>query len=386
MDSRIEPNELVKQLIKENLSHKAPYLDLAFCGLRGDEPALEMLAECKHLKGLNMSDTPEEYDEEKDGWSLPDGRHPRQFNPFSNNIIEIGAIPDYLPTSLEYLCIGKTQDGQSNIKDIGNVARLTKLKRLNLNYNAIKDLSPLQWLPQLERLYLHKNYLEDLSPLIHLRQLWQLDIGNNDEIHDITPLSKLTKLRHLNANACSIRQLAPLQGIAGSLEILNLSYNNDEDLMELVPLNGLDLRKLDISGNWVNKLSYLSALGKLEVLTMEGCRFSEIDIESEEEYEENLEEYFEQVKFELPSLPLLKKLILNGCELESLTLPLLPELLTLEVAENQLTEFSPEMLARLPKLDELNLWGNPIENLPQELYTKTQECVDDIKAYFAQNK
>lgn len=391
MDSRIEPNELVKQLIKENLSTQAPYLDLAFCGLQGDEPALEMLAECTHLKALYLADPSRGNDSV---WSPPHDRFERKemgrIMTDDNFLGSETVIPDYLPTSLEYFCMGGTVDGSSCIRDISNIARLTHLKYLDLSFNDIEDLSPLQGLTNLECLLLQGNLITDLSPLTSLDKLWQLDIGYNDSLEDISPLGGLTKLRHLEASACCIPSLKPLQSLI-DLERLWLNYNV-EHLGNLKELEGLvRLKELSIVGNALSELRYLVGLHQLETLDMSKVSPMEGEEECEDDYcdeEDNPPHYNEDGEyaytFDLPALPALEKLKAQKCGLEKLPLPHLPKLRSLDASNNQLTEFSPEILARLPQLEDLHLRGNPIENLPKEAYNHANS-LHQVKAFFNQN-
>jgi Leucine-rich repeat (LRR) protein len=391
MDSRIEPNELVKQLIKENLSTLAPYLDLAFCGLQGDEPALEMLAECKHLKALYLADPSHRNDSV---WSPPHDRFERKemgrIMTSDNFLGSETVIPDYLPTSLEYFCMGGTVDGSSCICDISTIARLTHLKYLDLSFNDIEDLSPLQGLTNLECLLLQGNLITDLSPLASLDKLWQLDIGYNDSLEDISPLDGLTKLRHLEASACCILSLKPLQSLI-DLERLWLNYNVEHlgNLKELKDL--VRLKELSIVGNALSELRYLADLHQLEVLDISNINFMEGEEECEDDYcdeEDNPPHYNEDGEyaytFDLPALPALEKLKTQKCSLEELPLPHLPQLQVLDLSENQLKTFLPEWLEACPKLKRLNLTDNPIENLPQEAYNHTNS-LHQVKALFNQN-
>ena len=52
------------------------------------------------------------------------------------------------------------------IREVDDLARMTQLRRLNLQHNWVEDLRPLTPLPNLEYLYLQENRISDLTPLI----------------------------------------------------------------------------------------------------------------------------------------------------------------------------------------------------------------------------
>jgi Leucine-rich repeat (LRR) protein len=185
----------------------------------------------------------------------------------------------------------------------------------------------------------------------------------NTDVKSLSPLGELTKLRYMNASACAVSDLTPLRGLT-QLEILEIADNN-QDMGSLSGVSGLTrLKKLFVGGNKLGQLDALNTLHKLEILELYNA-----EIET----------------FNLDTLLALKELKLGECNLDVLPLPYLPELRRLDVSDNQLTEFSPNLLRLLPKLDELNLWGNPIENLPKEICNYTNS-LHQVKAFFAQNK
>ena len=77
-----------------------------------------------------------------------------------------------------------------DISPLRNLAQLTKLEKLDLDYNGIVDISPLTGLTQLKELSLGRNEIVDISPLTGLTQLSMLDLGDN-KIADVSPLEPL---------------------------------------------------------------------------------------------------------------------------------------------------------------------------------------------------
>lgn len=183
----------------------------------------------------------------------------------------------------------------------------------------------------------------------------------------------------ITTHVCSFREISPLQNLH-NLEVLEIGYSLGGDINDLTVLQYLtNLRKLCIGGDDVfgRDMSALAALGKLEVLGIEENSFAEANHYDEEEERQ-------VYKFALPELPSLKKLNLKECGLKDLPLPHLPKLRSLDASNNQLTEFSPEILAHLPQLEDLHLRGNPIENLPKEAYNHANS-LHQVKAFFNQN-
>jgi Leucine-rich repeat (LRR) protein len=75
---------------------------------------------------------------------------------------------------------------------------------------------------------------------------------------------------------------------------------------------------------------------------------------------------------QLPELPTLEDLDLSGCEIESIEADRYPNIQVLELRDNQISRVQDiEELAKLPKLAELNIEGNPIcyiGNLKEEIF------------------
>jgi len=150
----------------------------------------------------------------------------------------------------------------NTIEDISVVAGFTELSSLNIDRNHIVDITPLQELTNLANLYIGLNFIEDLSPIRYLydnlralclnwsrqtdisdvayltRLIW-LDIANNQQLSDITPLATLTDLQSLNMSGIMVHDLTPLSGLT-ALEWLNISSNTGSTpVTDLSPLQNL---------------------------------------------------------------------------------------------------------------------------------------------------
>lgn len=89
---------------------------------------------------------------------------------------------------------------QDSIKDLGGIENLINLESLSLENTAdIHELSALKGLTKLKYLDLQFNDIYDVSALAELTNLEHLDLGmSNYGISDIKPLMGLTKLKYLN--------------------------------------------------------------------------------------------------------------------------------------------------------------------------------------------
>ncbi len=139
---------------------------------------------------------------------------------------------------------------------ISNAAPLKDLKKLewlNLNLNQISDLRPFSNLTSLRGLYLccESNAYTDISPLANLKQLEQLDIGGHHlgNLDILADFSKLTRL---------------------------WTWANDLTVADLAVLNGKELTWLNVDGNSIESLGFLSNFPMLESLELRNLGISDI--------------------------------------------------------------------------------------------------------------
>ena len=139
------------------------------------------------------------------------------------------------------------------IEDLTPLAGLVKLTHLDLSGGAARDLSPLANLTNLESLWLWNHDVTDLTPLSELTNLRELNVGSNDRLSDLSPLSNLP-LEKLWAYYNDIEDISPLATIT-TLQVLYLSFNNASDISALASL--VHLRSISIGGFGVKDLSAL---------------------------------------------------------------------------------------------------------------------------------
>jgi Leucine-rich repeat (LRR) protein len=138
------------------------------------------------------------------------------------------------------------------ITDISPLAGLTKLQRLDLDYNwNLSDISPLAGMVDMVELDINDTSVTDLSPLVNMSKLEKLDLKRNP-VTDLSPISGLTSLKKINLSNTHVVNLSPLAGLTG-LEWLELQRD---------PLDGVTPRITDISAlSGLTKLTYLNLRG-----------------------------------------------------------------------------------------------------------------------------
>jgi uncharacterized protein (TIGR02996 family) len=104
------------------------------------------------------------------------------------------------------------------LKSIDALASLMRLRKLSLRNLPVADLAPLSGLSRLEDLRLRGASCADLTPLSGLTSLKRLDIGST-KVADLRPLAGLQQLEYLDARFVSA-DLSPIEGLPGLAEVL----------------------------------------------------------------------------------------------------------------------------------------------------------------------
>ena len=140
-------------------------------------------------------------------------------------------------------------------------------------YNApITDLTPLSQLSSLLHLDCSSTSISDLGPLSQLASLKYLDCSET-EIIDLSPVSHLMSLQYLKCSHMDLFDLSPLS------QSISLQYFNcvDTDVSDLSPLSYLkSLTQLECSETPVNDLSPLSELTSLRELAFYNTEVSDL--------------------------------------------------------------------------------------------------------------
>ncbi|HIG80262.1 MAG TPA: hypothetical protein EYQ62_01160 [Verrucomicrobiales bacterium] len=109
------------------------------------------------------------------------------------------------------------------VEDITLVGELTNLERLDFAGGDISDPAALAKLTKLRSLQIYNCGLKDFSALSGLDSLEELNASGN-KVSNLSSLKGLTKLRVLALNQNLIKDVSPLSGLK-SLEWMNLMDN-----------------------------------------------------------------------------------------------------------------------------------------------------------------
>lgn len=152
------------------------------------------------------------------------------------------------------------------------LANLTGLRSLHLDFTQISDLTPLQNLKNLQRLELFKTKVSDLSPLKSLTNLETLGLNSTD-VNDLSPLQGLKRLQEIVLSHTMVSDLLPLKSLT-NLQVINL---NNTKVSDLSPLRGLiHLEEIILDHTLVNDLSPLQTLTKLRTLFLDDTKVSDL--------------------------------------------------------------------------------------------------------------
>lgn len=144
----------------------------------------------------------------------------------------------------------------------------SRIRKLDLTMIPIADLTPVTRLIKLRILYASDTRVEDVSPLATLANLSELDLSFNP-IKEISPLAALLKLRKLLLSETRVVDLTPLSNLVG-LEKLCLSFTPVVDIKPLVHL--IRLINLDLEQTSVTDVSCLAELDSLKKLNLRDTR------------------------------------------------------------------------------------------------------------------
>ena len=246
------------------------------------------------------------------------------------------------------------------IEDIGPLAGLTGLTRLDLSFNRIRDVSPLAELKSLSSLDLFQNLIVDITPLSELTALSHLTLARN-RIEDVSTLSRFTALTSLWVGENDVADWSPLAGLT-RLTGLGLWDSGIEDLSVLARLT--ELRRLHLEDNDIQDISVLANLPWLTRLELAGNRI--VDIGPLRDLTRLTRLHLDRNRIvdlsPLAGLLALDWLTLGGNEIEDVS-PLagLTSMARLSMPDNRIADISS--LAGLTALEELDLDRNHVVDI-----------------------
>ncbi len=177
-----------------------------------------------------------------------------------------------IPDSNLRAAIAEALDKEDNVPiTLEEIATLTILRASNRD---IKDLTGIESAVNLEELWISENPISDLSPLAGLKNLIGLGAWDTPNISDLSPLTKLPKLKWLDFGRFPAPDLSILADIK-SLRRLTFHAGGIEDISQLTGLTQLTI--LDIAYNSTTPdLSPITKLTNLEKFVANSCSISDI--------------------------------------------------------------------------------------------------------------
>jgi Leucine-rich repeat (LRR) protein len=317
-----------------------------------------------------------------------------------------------------------------NIKDIPQLQDLVNLQVLDLKWNKIKDISALKELNILQELNLQDNQVTDISPLLSLKKLQKINLSGNkiEKLpKEIAFLPNLVQLDLTNNIIINVPEKFIIEGLKAIREFWNdkLLYNIDlfidiyeehdemsmsERLRVIFNLTSKKFKARDSGDMWqgigddkseFEKISselyrkkaintFINYITRAKELTFLNpaiikYRFYVFD-KVEEEKTLNLS------SLELQIIP---KEVFHRSSIQSINLSsnqisdisgliVLGDLESLYLTDNQITQIPVSFFSNknFPKLKNLSLKGNPINNIPPEIFNKDGNVLEEVRNYF----
>lgn len=155
----------------------------------------------------------------------------------------------------------------AKLRDLTWLPETGRLSTLDLRSNLIEDLTPIARAKNLTWLLVSQNSLSSIVPVKELKALELIQMNDNRELSDLTPLAKLPKLRHIQAQNCKISDLSTIQD-SHSVRDLRLQKNQ---IVSVEPLSKIkELEAADLAENQISSIESLRVLKKLKTLGLDG--------------------------------------------------------------------------------------------------------------------
>ncbi len=279
------------------------------------------------------------------------------------------------------------------------INELTNLKSLWMQDLSLEDISFLQYMPNLEVLRIIITNLVEVDILGNNQNLKELTIIFDTPINNLSFLSKLTKLETLQiAIINKSNQSYNISSLNTKIQSININFKLDNyDFISEYE----DLKKLKLSPTHTDNLNFIRNLKELNYLfldNLENCfkktEFKNLlnQINSIESIIPHLDklsdinlEYFwlKNFDFLLSKKQTLTHLNLSKNRITEINIIMeFKNLIKLDLSFNRLNSFNKKILIELVKLEELNLVGNPIKNIPKEIFSNTGNVLQNIRNYF----
>ena len=245
--------------------------------------------------------------------------------------------------------------------DVLNKIAQFPLVKLTLSECNIYNISALSSITTLTHLDLSGNSISTITPLIGLTNLQELDLHKNN-ISDVSDLSGFTKLTTLNISQNALKTIAPLSALK-ALVSLDASTNQITALGNITQMTALST--LTLSENSLTNLVQLAAHPTLETLDVSGNLLTDISPLATLPALKNLDFSYNQVS----EIPIFKQ----DCALVSITgirnnltdLTNLAGLKNLNIVNVEYNEqiSSVDPLAECPTLLEVYIYGTSVTDV-----------------------
>lgn len=249
---------------------------------------------------------------------------------------EEGAITD---TQLKRVnAIDFTDEAPKSYEDF---ALLTSLESVAFFNVPIDDLSAvLEKCPQITSLYIQGGSgVTDISPITKCPDLTELQITKQDGIKDLSPISSLTKLEQLDLSETPVEDYSFLNDLT---KLVKLSIMKGGTI-DPASLNNLsELVWLEIGETGLADLSFTKNTLKLSELGIRNCGLTDISM------------------MPASSMEYLSKVYIVSNKVSDITvLGQLPNVIEINLANNNITDISPLKDVTDTLRDKIKLKGNP---------------------------
>ena len=243
-------------------------------------------------------------------------------------------------------------------RDLEEILPLYALESLSLANNQLSDISTLTKLGGLSHLNLSDNRISDLRPLGQMTGLRSLYLDNNP-ITDLKPLYSLRNLSMLSIKGLDIGE-DELDALAAALPACAIHSEASAADVSDITLGGVtfssDVKELDLSGQGLRDISALAACKQLQWLKLSGNEISDLQPLMNLQYLSILDVSSNSISDLRPLIGVETLRVLNAAEnglLDTAAVGAMTGLQELDLSGNPIGDFSG--LGRLSNLSTLRL-------------------------------
>ncbi|HEY5822904.1 MAG TPA: leucine-rich repeat domain-containing protein, partial [Cyclobacteriaceae bacterium] len=162
--------------------------------------------------------------------------------------------------------------GNTYIRDLEPLSRLSSLRILNISNTSLTDLSQIRNLTELEELTISNTSISDISSLRYSDKLKKLAM-NHTLVSDISVFEKLASMNHLEMVATPVTDITP---VSSMIDLHNLDVK-DSKIASLAPIESLtNVTDLSISGTPITDLNPIKGYKNLAVLYIDSTRVADL--------------------------------------------------------------------------------------------------------------